>query len=96
MDQSAIKEILSLAKSAHDLTEASYQRDPAMRGGPGWNEKQRMLLADMALHLVQTALREGELSDEHLKRNLFSILTISDQMLPGYDLKAVAETLYTS
>jgi hypothetical protein len=96
MDQAAIQEILSLAKSAHDLTEASYQRNPAMRGDPGWNEKQRVLLADMALHLLQTALRDGELSDEHLKRNLFSILTISDQLIPGYDLKAVAEALYTS
>jgi hypothetical protein len=96
MDQSVINQILSLAKSAHDLTEASYQRDPAVRDGPGWKEKQRMLLADMALHLVQTALRDGELSDGQLKRNLFSVLTISDQLLPGYDLKAVADTLYTN
>lgn len=45
-------QILKLAKNAHDLTEAAYQQDPAVRGGDGWKEKQRMLSADMALHLL--------------------------------------------
>ena len=54
-----------------------------------------MLLADMALHLLQTAMKDGELSEEGLKRNLFSILTISDQFIQGHDLKAVADKLYS-
>lgn len=93
MDAAIRKEILSLSKIAHDLTESSYQQNPAIRGEAGWAEKQRTLLADMALHLLQTALRDGELSEENLKRNLFSILTISDQFLPDCELKKLAAGL---
>ncbi|KQZ26852.1 hypothetical protein [Duganella sp. Root1480D1] len=96
MDEAVRREILTLARAAHDLTESSYQEIPSKRGESGWNEKQRVLLADMALHLLQTALREGEMSEEGLKRNLFSILTISDQMIPGHELKTVADKLYSA
>ncbi len=50
----------------------------------------------MALHLLQTALKEGELSEEGLKRNLFSILTIADQFVHDHDLKTFADELYSS
>lgn len=95
MDELLRKEILSMSQTAHDLTEACYQRDSSKRGDSGWAEKQRILLADMALHLLQTSLKDGELSEQGLKRNLFSILTISDQFIHGYDLKTVAEKLYS-
>lgn len=95
MDEIARNEILSLGRTAHDLTELSYQQNCAKRGDAEWPEKQRILLADMALHLLQTALKDGELSQEGLKRNLFSILTISDQFIQGHDLKAFAEKLYS-
>lgn len=71
-----------------------YQQDSSRRGDPTWRDKQRILLADMALHLLQTALREGELSEDDLKRNLYAILTVSDQVMPGYDLKEVADKFY--
>ena len=71
MDEQTKKEILSMSKKAHSLAEASYQQDPSIRGDAGWAEKQRILLADMALHLLQTSLRDGEISTEDLKRNLF-------------------------
>lgn len=93
MNEAIRKEILSLSKMAHDLTETEYQKDPSIRGESGWPEKQRILLADMALHLLQTALRDGELSEENLKRNLFSILTISDQFLADCELKNAAKKL---
>ncbi|MDL2355566.1 MAG: hypothetical protein QFF03_09945 [Pseudomonadota bacterium] len=96
MDVLVRKEILSLSRIAHELTESSYQKDTSRRGEPGWTDKQRTLLADMALHLLQTSLSSGELSEDDLKRNLFSILTISDQIMPGYSLKAVAEELHSS
>ncbi len=95
MDDVVRIEILSLARAAHDLTESTYQENSSIRGEAEWSERQRVLLADMALHLLQTALRKGELSEEHLRRNLFSILTISDQLMPGHELKAVAEKLYS-
>lgn len=96
MDDAVRTEILTLARAAHDLTESSYQGHPSKRAEPGWGEKQRILLADMALHLLQTVLKEGELSEEGLKRNLFSILMISDQLIPGHELKSVADKLYAT
>jgi hypothetical protein len=96
MDQITKDEILSQSRKAHRLTEESYQRNHSKNGDPGWTDKQRILLADMAIHLLQTSLRDGDLSTEDLKRNLYSILTISDQFIPGRDLKAVADGLYSS
>lgn len=93
MDDSIRNEIVSLGRKAHDLTESAYQAHPATRGDADWPEKQRILLADMALHLLQTALRDGELSADALKRNLYSILTISDQFIPECGLKATADQL---
>ena len=77
------------------LTRRPYQQNPSQRGDSGWAEKQRILLADMALHLLQTSLRDGELSEEGLKRNLFSILMISDQFIQDHDLKTFADELYS-
>lgn len=95
MDDEIRQRILAIARTAHGLTETSYQTDPSTIGDPGWGEKQRILLADMAIHLLQTSLKAGELSVEDLKRNLFSILTISDQFIPGHDLKALADDIYS-
>ncbi|USX16882.1 hypothetical protein NHH88_14275 [Oxalobacteraceae bacterium OTU3CAMAD1] len=90
----AIKnEIVGLGRKAHELTEVAYREHAALRDEPGWTEKQRILLADMALHLLQTALTDGGLSPDELKRNLYAILTVSDQLLPGYSLKASADQL---
>ncbi len=96
MDESKRQEILAMSRAAHCLTEASYQENRSKRGDSGWNQKQRTLLADMALHLLQTSLKEGELSEEGLRRNLFSILTVSDQFIHNHDLKAIADELYSS
>ncbi|MBK6590361.1 MAG: hypothetical protein IPG22_18935 [Acidobacteria bacterium] len=96
MDDAIRQQILAMSRTAHSLTEESYQQDPSTRGDSGWYEKQRVLLADMALHLLQTALKEGEISEEGLKRNLFSILTISDQFVRDHDLKTFADELYSS
>lgn len=96
MDKAIRQEILAMSRTAHRLTEEAYQQGPSARGDAGWAEKQRILLADMALHLLQTALKEGDLSEEGLKRNLFSILTISDQFVHDHDLKTFADELYSS
>ncbi|MBY0572349.1 MAG: hypothetical protein K2P84_01605 [Undibacterium sp.] len=96
MDEVLKKEVLSMSRIAHQLTESSYQTNLSKSGDSGWAEKQRILLADMALHLLQTALTEGELSEENLKRNLFSILTISEQFIHGKGLKIFADELYSS
>lgn len=88
-------EIVMLGRKAHDLTESIYRKHPSRRGEPGWTEKQRILLADMALHLLQTALADGELAIDELKKNLYSILTVSDQFIPDCGLKARADELHS-
>jgi hypothetical protein len=67
--------------------ETAYLNINATKGDDEWLEKQRILLADMALHLLQTALNPSELEHDKLKNNLYSILTISDQFLPNIGLK---------
>jgi hypothetical protein len=93
MDDAIRNEILQLGRQAHGLTESAYRQHPSTRGESGWTEKQRILLADMALHLLQTALKDGGLPLDGLKRNLYSILTVSDQFVPECGLKANAGNL---
>lgn len=77
------QQVLALVHDAHALTETAYRADATVKGGQGWDEKQRILMADMALHLVQAALQEGELDTARLKQNLYAILTIGDLFLPS-------------
>jgi hypothetical protein len=93
MKDAVRNEIVTLGRKTHELTESAYRQHPATRGDVAWPEKQRILLADMALHLLQTSLRDGALPPEDLKRNLYAILTIADQFLPAAELKAVADRL---
>jgi hypothetical protein len=93
MDAAIKNEIVMLGRKAHELTESAYRQHAATRGEPGWTDKQRLLLADMALHLLQTALSDGALSAPALKQNLYAILTISDQFIPDSGLKAHAGQL---
>ncbi len=86
--------IIKTSWELHSLVEAAYLHDPVKKGDEQWLEKQRILLADMALHLLQTSIKPGELELEKLRNNLHSILTISDQFLPQAGLKKAAENLY--
>ena len=85
--------ILELSRQAHTLTESAYTADPASKGQPAWSDKQRILLADMALHLVQTALREGPMDTATFQNNLYSILTIGAPFLPEKELTAYADAI---
>jgi len=86
-------DILELSRRAHALTEDLYRADPAIRGDAGWPDKQRILLADMALHLVQTAVRDGEIDVATLRNNLYSILSISAPFLPEKNLTSAADAI---
>jgi hypothetical protein len=57
-------------------------------------ERRRLLLADMAIHLLQTAIKPGDIELDKLKNNLHAILTISDQFLPHADLKNATKKIY--
>jgi hypothetical protein len=96
MDEATRRDIAQLGREAHALTETAYRNHAATRGDAAWEEKQRILLADMALHLLQTALGEGALASDELKRNLYAILSVSEQFLPDAGLKAQAERLYAT
>jgi len=78
----------------HNVVETAYLKLNATKGDEQWLEKHRILLADMALHLLQTALNPDELDLDKLKNNLHSILTISAEFLPKAGLISATENLY--
>ncbi|MEQ8217873.1 MAG: hypothetical protein RH981_06540 [Arenibacter sp.] len=86
--------ILDTSWELHNQIETSYLNNPANKDDKEWLEKQRMLLADMALHLLQTSIKPGEIKLDRLSDNLHAILTITDQFLPYADLKKATEKLY--
>ena len=98
MDESKRTEVIQMGWAIHSAVEASYRAHPATRGSEGgndhWLDKQRLLLADMAVHLLQTAIKPGSMELDKLQNNLHAILTISDQFLPHADLKKATEKIY--
>ncbi len=94
MKKEAKLEILNISKRLHSQVEASYLNDSARKGDDKWLEKQRILLADMALHLLQTAINPDEIKLDLLRNNIHSILTISDQFLPKAGFKATIKKLH--
>ena len=57
-------------------------------------ERRRLLLADMAMHLLQTAIRPGEIELDQLRNNLHAILTLADPFLPQAALKKATGLLF--
>ena len=87
-------EIVKTSWELHSQIEASYINNQAIPGDEDWLEKQRILLADMALHLLQTSINPGEIELDKLRNNLHAILTITDQFLPKAGLKKATDKLY--
>jgi len=96
MNNEERKQLLKVSWELHSQVEASYLNNPAKKGDSEWLEKQRILLADMALHLLQTAVHPDEIQLDKLRNNLHAILTITDQFLPEAELKKAAGKLYES
>ena len=48
----------------------------------------------MAIHLLQTALKPGEIELDKLQNNLHAILTIADPFLPHAGLKQATANIY--
>jgi hypothetical protein len=84
----------------HEIVEQSYFDDPSVKvddsavKGQARSEKQRLLLADMALHLLQTALNPGDIKLDKLTNNVHSIMTIADQYLPDAELAKATDKLW--
>ncbi|MCC2605988.1 hypothetical protein [Planctobacterium marinum] len=86
--------IIDTSWELHEAVEKAYLEHQAKKGDASWPEKQRLLLADMALHLLQTAMSPQALSQDKLRNNLHAIMTISDQYLPSAQLAKATERLY--
>ena len=93
MTEEERKIILSQSWKSHSVIESAYLADTAQKGESDWLEKQRYLLADMALHLLQTSLNPGELNKGKLTNNIYSILTIVDRFLPESELAIAKKKL---
>lgn len=94
MEDKDKRELIKVSWELHAQVEAAYLDHPSKKGDEDWLEKQRLLLADMALHLLQTSMKPDEIQLEKLRNNLHAILTISDQFLPEAELKKATENLY--
>jgi len=95
MNTSQRQAIIDTSWDIHSQVESAYLEHPAGKGDDAWHDKQRLLLADMALHLLQTAVRPGDLALDKLQNNLHAILTICDQFLPQAGLKQATDRIYT-
>ena len=82
--------ILQLVHQAHALTEAAAVEAVDSQ------ERKKLILADLSLHLVQAALRQPQPQPAELRRYLFSVLTVCDGFVPDLDLKAMAEVVLPS
>jgi hypothetical protein len=93
------KEVLKLVDAAHARVESFYPETAVYKDTPEWQEKRRLLLADLALHLTQDALKGETINEAKLKNHLFAILKLSAEFFPEgqYDKAAmlVDETIET-
>ena len=98
MDELTRAGIIKSGWQIHAVVEEAALRHTAVKGegqpSPEWFEKQRLLLADMAIHLLQTALKPGEIELDKLRNNLHAIMTISDGFLPHAGLKDAIGKIY--
>ena len=96
MDELKKAELLQQAWDMHAEIETAYLANSAIKtkDNHAWLEKQRFLLADMAIHLLHTALKPGDMELNLLRNNLHAILTISDQFLPKAELKMATRKIY--
>jgi hypothetical protein len=96
MDDATRTELIRIGWTIHGAVENACLRDPATSTGDAdaWREKQRLLLADMAIHLLQTAIRPGSIELDQLRNNLHAILTIADRFLPQAGLKEATGKIY--
>jgi hypothetical protein len=80
----------------HALVERSYSANVAAKNSDQWLEKNRLLLADMAIHLLQTAIKPGELEISRLKQNIYAVLVVTDDFMPDCGLKNYSQVFLHS
>ena len=85
------KQILKLVDAAHAKVESFYPETAVYKDTPEWIEKRRLLLADLALHLAQDALKGESINEEKLKSHLFAVLKLSGEFFPDANYTKAAE-----
>ena len=90
------QKLIATSWQLHAQIEEAYAQHRAIEGDSDWLDIQRYLLADMALHLLQTAMNPQEIALDKLTNNLHTILTIADRFLPDAELSKVTTKLYQS
>ena len=93
MEASATPSALQLINQAHALIEEQYFNSRQQKGAEGRLEQKRLLLADLACHLGQDALKPADMNISLLKRHLYAILCLCDEFMPEHALKLKAEAL---
>ncbi|MBB6612026.1 hypothetical protein H7F15_13330 [Pontibacter sp. Tf4] len=71
-----------MVDEAHAKVESFYSNEAVYKDTPEWTEKRRLLLADLALHLTQDALKGETIRQGSLRNHLFAILKISGEFFP--------------
>ena len=98
MDDATRRELARMGWEIHRVVEESYLSYSLPQEGDSgtdhWTDRRRLLLADMAIHLLQTAIKPGSIELDQLKNNLHAILTIADPFLPHADLKQATDKIY--
>ena len=87
------KDVLQLVDAAHTRVESYYPETPVYKGTPDWEEKRRLLLSDLSLHLAQDALKGKSINSVSLKNHLFAILKICSEFFPDENYKEAAELI---
>ena len=86
-------QLVDLSWQIHEQVEQGYLNDKRVKGDDGWQEKRRLLLADMAIHLLQTALNPAPIDQQKLHHNLYSVLTVADDLLEQVEVSTIAQQL---
>ncbi|MFD3000481.1 hypothetical protein ACFS7Z_08935 [Pontibacter toksunensis] len=84
------KDVLKLLDAAHARVESYYPETPVYKETPEWEEKRRLLLSDLSLHLAQDAMKGDKMNGTSLKNHLFAILNICGEFFPDENYKKAA------
>ena len=89
-----VKNLIKCCWELHDAVDSNYISPPVKKGDEKWLDKQRILLTDMAIQLLQTAVEPGDINLHKFTNNLNAILTRSNQFLPKAELKKAIDKLF--
>ena len=85
------KDILKLVDAAHARVESHYPETPVYKETPEWEEKRRLLLSDLSLHLAQDALKGDSIDGASLRNHIFAILKICGEFFADENYRKAAE-----